>query len=585
MSTLVGKSLHGGKYILEQPLGQGGFGITFKAVHRDLGQTVVIKTLNTASHQHPQFAQLEQQFRDEARRLALCIHPNIVRVNDFFAEEGVPYLVMDYIPGQTLEEVVFPDQPLSEAIAIHYIRQIGAALQIVHQNGLLHRDVKPQNIILRQGTQEVVLIDFGIAREFTPGTTQTHTSLVSVGYAPIEQYMSQEKRSPATDVYGLAATLYALLTAAVPTASILRTRQPMPAPRDLQPQLSPAVNQAVMRGMAVEVQYRPAAVAEWLALFPNASAIGTAGGLNGASPSPVPSSPPTAATVAVAPGYVRQAAPVQATPVQPNASMVGAAAVGVVAGGARTSAKTAVAIPPVGTSQHQNRVAPVLFVGVAIAALIVGGVSAVLMRPQTASNPEPTAPETSTATPVPEPIETSPEATSEATPSPQPPPQPLAERSEPSPEPEQSPQNQPDVATAPLNRSVPGFATGTSVTEVQDLLGKPTRSRDGYWPNTRSDLYELVPNQVTLAYIYDTNTNLIRQTEASFTQSVDPLVMRVTLNGMLGGRSTEEIEQALLQIHDRQRNDDSFTLGNLEGLIERNESDRIYIGIWEEDLH
>lgn len=301
MSTLLGKTLQSGKYTLDELLGQGGFGVTFRATHHYLGQTVVIKTLNLVNQNHPQFTKMEQQFKDEARRLALCVHPNIVRVNDFFIEDNLPYLVMDYIPGQTLEQIVFPAQPLSEAIAIHYIRQIGAALEVVHQNGLLHRDVKPQNVILRQGTQEVILIDFGIAREFTEGKTQTHTSLISEGYAPIEQYIMQERRTPATDVYGLAATLYALLTAQIPTASILRDRRPMPAPRDLQPQLSVAVNQAIMRGMAVEARYRPSTVVDWLSLLPE-----TSSDLSpiAASHSNHRSSTSTAATLAVSPRYI-----------------------------------------------------------------------------------------------------------------------------------------------------------------------------------------------------------------------------------------------------------------------------------------
>jgi serine/threonine-protein kinase len=123
---------------------------------------------------------------------------------------------------------------------------------------------------------EVVLIDFGISREFSADTTQTHTSMVSEGYAPIEQYLSKEKRTPASDVYGLAATLYALLTAQVPTPAVIRDRQPMPAPRDLQPQVSASVNQAVMRGMAVEARYRPATVDEWLSLLhPQSEPINT----------------------------------------------------------------------------------------------------------------------------------------------------------------------------------------------------------------------------------------------------------------------------------------------------------------------
>src|SRR5919202_4301322 len=269
MNLLVGKTLQGGKYTLEQELGRGGFGVTFKATHHYLGQPVVIKTLNESLRLHPDLAKFQRQFQDEARRLALCIHPNIVRVSDFFLEAGWPYMVMDYVPGQTLQAVVFPGKPLSEATAINYIRQIGEALKVVHQKGLLHLDIKPENIILRQGTQEVVLIDFGIAREFTPDSAQTHTRIVSDGYAPLEQYLIKEKRTPASDVYGLAATLYALLTAQVPIPAVIRDRQPMPAPRDLQPQLSAAINQAVMRGMAVEARFRPANVEEWLSLLPN----------------------------------------------------------------------------------------------------------------------------------------------------------------------------------------------------------------------------------------------------------------------------------------------------------------------------
>ncbi|MCW5316833.1 protein kinase [Nostoc sp. KVJ3] len=266
---LAGTILQDGKYTLIQEIGRGGFGITFKATHHYLDREVVMKTINERLRQHPDFTKFERQFQDEARRLATCIHPNIVRVSDFFVEDGLPYMVMEYIRGETLGDAfVLPAITLPETTAIHYIRQIGAALQVVHNNGLLHRDVKPDNIILRQGTQEVILIDFGIAREFNGNVRQTHTGLVSEGYSPIEQYLTQAPRTPATDVYGLAATLYALLTAQVPMPALLRDREQMPSPRELQPHLSAAVNQAVMRGMAVESRFRPATVAEWLQLLP-----------------------------------------------------------------------------------------------------------------------------------------------------------------------------------------------------------------------------------------------------------------------------------------------------------------------------
>ena len=266
---LVGKTLQGGKYTLEQELGRGGFGVTYKATHHYLDQVVVIKTLNESLQLHQEFPRFQHRFQDEAKALALCVHPNIVRVSDFFVEAEWPYMVMDYVAGSTLQALVFPGRPLDEATAIYYIRQVGEALKVVHQKGLLHRDIKPANIILRQGTQEVVLIDFGIARGFNTDSTQTHTNLVSDGYAPLEQYLVKEKRTPASDVYGLAATLYALLTAQVPTPAVIRDRQPMPAPRELQPQMSAAVNQAIMRGMAVEARFRPANVEEWLSLLPN----------------------------------------------------------------------------------------------------------------------------------------------------------------------------------------------------------------------------------------------------------------------------------------------------------------------------
>ncbi len=306
MNSLVGKSLQGGKYTLVEELGKGGFGVTFKATHHFLEQTVVIKTLNESLNLHPDFARFQRLFQDEARRLALCSHPNIVRVIDFFVEDGWPYMAMDYVPGPTLQAVVFQGKPLSEATAIGYIRQIGEALKIVHKNGLLHRDIKPENILLRtpinvntppiatasnagrglrikgsnadnglnvnsetKTAAEVVLIDFGIAREFSSDLIQTHTNMVSDGYAPLEQYLIKEKRTPASDVYGLAATLYTLLTAKVPTAAVIRDRQPMPTPRELQPQISAALNEAVMRGMAIEARHRPASVDEWLSLLPD----------------------------------------------------------------------------------------------------------------------------------------------------------------------------------------------------------------------------------------------------------------------------------------------------------------------------
>lgn len=269
MNITAGKVLQNGKYVLDNAIGQGGFGITYKATHNYLGQTVVIKTLNEELRREGYFERFQQQFVAEAQRLAKCQHPNIVRVLDFFEEEGQSFIVMDYIPGLTLAELVVPGKCLPEAQAIRYIRQIGSALKAVHQNGLLHRDVKPQNIIRREGTETVILIDFGIAREFTPGVTQTHTGVLSAGYAPIEQYLPQARRSPATDVYALAATLYFLLTGQPPVAAALRDRISLPNPTQLNPNINQQTEQAILRGMEMEAVKRPQTVENWLSLLPN----------------------------------------------------------------------------------------------------------------------------------------------------------------------------------------------------------------------------------------------------------------------------------------------------------------------------
>ncbi len=262
----LGNALQGGKYRLDALLSQGGFGVTYRATHTLLDQTIVLKTLNAAQHDPQQIAQIGQRFIHEAQRLAKFQHPHIVRVSDCFIEGGLPFIVMDYIPGQTLAGLV-KNKPLPPAQAIHYIQQVGSALSLVHDHGLLHRDVKPDNIMLRQGTDSVVLIDFGIAREYTPGKVETNTGMLSAGYAPVEQYLPKHQWSPATDIYALAATLYALLAAKPPVASVLRDRIPLERLRDIQSDISPELEDAILAGMALDARDRPQSVWAWLELI------------------------------------------------------------------------------------------------------------------------------------------------------------------------------------------------------------------------------------------------------------------------------------------------------------------------------
>ncbi len=566
MNPLLGQTLSNGKYTLLEEIGRGGFGITFKAKHHFLDQIVVIKTLNEKLRHDRNFADYQRKFQDEARRLAMCVHPNIVRVSDFFVEDPLAYMVMDYVPGMTLDEIVFPDHPIPEATAIHFIRQIGAALQVVHRNGLLHRDIKPQNIILRDRTQEVVLIDFGIAREFTPNSTQTHTSLLSSGYAPIEQYLPHEKRSPATDVYGLAATLYALVTASVPTASILREHQPMPEPIDLQPSLSRATNQAILRGMAIRAVDRPASIDLWLNLLAEFTQAPTPTVKMGFKPS-------QPASIAAS-KFKRNMTPTPTPPTAPIQAMTVA-----VQSSPQVSVKRSPSPPESPASRRRT-----FFLLASLFGLMLTGLVISLMtghRP----NPLPVATRPNASTPSIEPSASpTPLASSSAQPSSRAtaPPQPVQTST---PLPATTPEARPIEPTRLQSGRIPGFAVGTREQEIQSALGAPTSSKPGYWQNTRSALYDVVPDRVTLAYLYDQSTARVRQTEASFAPSIDDLTIRVALNGMLSSQASPQIISALKRVYQRKDNSYSFQQGNLKGVIERNDQDRIYIGVWDADLH
>lgn len=136
-----------------------------------------------------------------------------------------------------------------------------------------------------------------------------------------------------------------------------------------------------------------------------------------------------------------------------------------------------------------------------------------------------------------------------------------------------------------LNRSVPGFPPATPESIVKAALGEPTKTSKDYLPNIDAAFYDLEPNKITLGYLFDRYSRRIRQTEVSFAQSVDSQIMLATLNGMLGSRANEEIQQGLQQVYERQSNQYPLVVGSMKGVIKRNERDRVYIGLWEINLY
>jgi WD40 repeat protein/tRNA A-37 threonylcarbamoyl transferase component Bud32 len=266
-----GTSLFGGRYIIEAKLGEGGVGVTYLARNTD-NQPRVIKTLrqeilNNRGWKSRQ-EKLRQDFRHEAVRLAVCQHPHIVRIENIFDEGNLPCMVMEFIEGEDLGDRLKRSGILNEAEALLYIQQVGDALRVMHSKGLLHRDIKPRNIMIRLGKPEAILIDFGIAREFIPDIIQRHTVYRTPGFAPPEQYQLEAPRGEYIDVYGLAATLYTLLTGIVPTSAEERSRNvDLQPPKQLNPNISDRTNQAILQGMAMRSQYRPQSVQDWLNLL------------------------------------------------------------------------------------------------------------------------------------------------------------------------------------------------------------------------------------------------------------------------------------------------------------------------------
>ncbi|MBW4450484.1 MAG: protein kinase [Spirirestis rafaelensis WJT71-NPBG6] len=267
MAWESGNQLQSGKYTIDKELGEGGFGITYRATDNNK-RYVVIKTLNDTVQRRPDFAKFQQDFLNEAIKLARCTHPHIVRIDEVIQEDALWCMVMEYIDGEDLANLVENQGALSEVNALRYIQQIGEALTVVHNNGLLHRDIKPQNIMLRSGNLEAVLIDFGIAREFSPNLTKTHTQMLSDGFAPIEQYDKRAKRGAYSDVYALAATLYAILTREAPTMSPVRAiGTSLVEPKKINSSISERVNQAIIKGMEIKPENRPQSIEEWLKLI------------------------------------------------------------------------------------------------------------------------------------------------------------------------------------------------------------------------------------------------------------------------------------------------------------------------------
>ena len=278
MVWAVGQKL-GDRYTIREVLGRGRWSITYRAEDRN-GQSVVIKAASDEAIASSDFDRLQQVFVREAFKLAKCRHPHIVKAEEPFQFDGIWCIPMEYIAGTTLARR--DRRVLPEAEALKYVRQVGDALQVVHEHELLHRDVTPANIMLRirNGESEAVLIDFGLARDFAHDLTQTRTEEITPGFTPLELYSRDAERGAFTDIYSLGATLYELLTGKMPPNA--QDRQLSNAPLVFPDSMSKPIRQAIKWAMELNRKDRPQSVQEWLNTFGRAIA-------SPVSPAPNPS--------------------------------------------------------------------------------------------------------------------------------------------------------------------------------------------------------------------------------------------------------------------------------------------------------
>ncbi|HWQ14696.1 MAG TPA: serine/threonine-protein kinase, partial [Roseiflexaceae bacterium] len=209
--NLVGRTL--GRYEIIAPLGSGGMAVVYRARQTDLDRVVALKILPPELGLDKSYI---ARFLQEARSAAALEHPHIVPIFDVGAAEGLHYIAMKYIQGETLKDLALREGALPLERAVGLLEQVAGALDYAHSQGVIHRDIKPTNMMVDRGGW-VYLTDFGLARGSAgAGLTLAGTVMGTPEYMSPEQAQGQANLGPASDIYALGVVLYELLTGAMP---------------------------------------------------------------------------------------------------------------------------------------------------------------------------------------------------------------------------------------------------------------------------------------------------------------------------------------------------------------------------------
>lgn len=262
------------RYKINALVGQGGAGAVYQAEDLRLeGRLCAIKEVRPQPGASPEaIAQAQDQFRREASILARLDQPNLPKVSDFFSRNGLDYLVMDFVPGRNLKEILDETRRkgrfLDEERVLAWTQQLCDALDYLHNQepSVIHRDIKPGNIKLTPEGR-IKLVDFGLVKPMDPEDPRTVTVLQGLGslpYTPLEQYGGAMGHTDTrTDIYALGATLYHLLTGRAPATAQERflEAETLPPPRSINPDLSERTESVILDAMAIHPDQRPASIA------------------------------------------------------------------------------------------------------------------------------------------------------------------------------------------------------------------------------------------------------------------------------------------------------------------------------------